>query len=110
MRWRRGRMDDDDAMAMGGQRHTELSLEPRHPSKATTNLCRQFGEESTKERDNFGGGGATEKGRGGGDLVEITSFPLNQFQTYLPATPVHRKDRNLFCMCPGSEAALSAPW
>ncbi len=60
-------MDDDDAMAMGGQRHAEISLAPRHPSEATTNLCRQFGEESTKERDDFGGGGTTEKGRGGGD-------------------------------------------
>ncbi len=67
MRWRQGRMDDDDAMAMGGQRHAELSLAPRPPSEATTNLCRQFGEESTKERDNFFWGGTTEKGRGGGD-------------------------------------------
>ena len=39
--------------------------------------------------------------------MEITSSPLNQFQTYLPAIPVQRKDRNLFRMCPGSEAALS---
>jgi hypothetical protein len=67
MRWRRGLIDDDDAMAMGGQQNAELSLAPRHPSEATTNLCRQFGEESTKERDNFGWGGTTEKGRGGGD-------------------------------------------
>ena len=38
----------------------------------------------------------------------LTSSSLNQFQTYLPATPaVQRKDRNLFRMCPGSEAALS---
>ena len=36
-------MDDDDAMAMGGQRHTERSGAPRHPSEATINLCRQFG-------------------------------------------------------------------
>jgi hypothetical protein len=61
MRWQRGRMDDDDAMAMGGQRHTELSLAQRHPSEATTNLCRQFGEELTKERDNFGGGGRQKR-------------------------------------------------
>jgi len=108
MRRRRGRMDDDDAMAMGVQRHAERSRAPRHPSEATINLCRQFGEESMRVRDNFGGG-ATEKGRGGGDRVDITSSPLNQFQTYLPATPVQRKDRNLFRMCPGSEAALSAP-
>ena len=66
MRWRRGRMDDDDAMVMGGQRHAERLGAPRHPSKATINLCRQFGEESTRVRDNFRGG-ATEKGGGGGD-------------------------------------------
>ncbi len=46
MRWRRGRMDDHDAMTMGGQRHAERSRVPRHPSEATINLCRQFGEES----------------------------------------------------------------
>jgi hypothetical protein len=56
MRWRQGQMDDSDAMAMGGQRHAERSGAPRHPSEATINLCRQFGEESTRERDNFGGG------------------------------------------------------
>ncbi len=39
MRWRRGQMDDDDAMAMGGQRHAECSQAPRHPSEATINLC-----------------------------------------------------------------------
>jgi hypothetical protein len=66
MRWRRGRIDDDDVMAMGSQRHAERSGAPRHPSEATINLYRQFGEESTRERDNFGGG-TTEKGRGGGD-------------------------------------------
>ncbi len=56
MRWRRVRLDDKDAMAMGGQRHAECSRAPCHPSEATINLCRQFGEESTRERDNFGGG------------------------------------------------------
>jgi hypothetical protein len=66
MRWRRGRMDEDNAMAMGGQRHAECLRAPRQPSEATINLCRQFGEESTRERDNFGGG-KTEKGRCGGD-------------------------------------------
>ncbi len=72
-------MDDNDAMAMGSQRHAECSRVPHQPSEATINLCRQFGEESTRERDIFGGG-TTEKGRGGGD-VEITSSSLNQFQT-----------------------------
>jgi hypothetical protein len=45
MRWRRGPMDDDNAMAMGGQRPAVRSRAPRHPSEATINLCRQFGEE-----------------------------------------------------------------
>ncbi len=52
-------------------------------------------------------GGATENDRGGGDRVDITSSPLNQFQTYLPATPVKRKDRNLFRMCPGRLLGVS---
>ena len=30
--------------------------------------------------------------------MEITSSPLNQFLTYLPATTVQRKDWNLFRM------------
>jgi hypothetical protein len=56
MRWQQGQMDDNDAMAMGGQRHAERSRAPRHQSETTINLCQQFGEESTRERDNFGGG------------------------------------------------------
>ena len=43
MRWQQGRMDYDDAMVMVGQRHAEHLRAPRHPSKATINLCRQFG-------------------------------------------------------------------
>ncbi len=43
MRWQQGRMDYDDAMVVVGQRHAEHSRVPRHPSKATINLCRQFG-------------------------------------------------------------------
>jgi hypothetical protein len=41
-------MDDNDAMAMGSQRQAERSQALQalhHPSKATINLCRQFGEE-----------------------------------------------------------------
>jgi len=59
-------MVNGNAMAKGRQRHAECSQAPRHPSEATINLCSQNGEESTRERDNFGGG-VTEKGRGGGD-------------------------------------------
>ncbi len=45
---RRG-WNDDDMMAMGSRALC-------HPSEeATINLCRQFGEESTRERDDFGG-------------------------------------------------------
>jgi hypothetical protein len=61
MRWQRGRINDNDEMAMGGQGHAECSRAPRHPSEATINLCRQFGEESTRERDNFGGGGRQKR-------------------------------------------------
>ena len=39
MRWRRGQMYDDDAMAMGGQPHAERSQAQHHPSEATINLC-----------------------------------------------------------------------
>ena len=57
----------------------------------------------------MGGDRMTEKGRGGGDLVEtfelhqITSLPL------LPRTQEQRMDWNLFRMRPGCPAALSAP-
>ncbi len=110
MRWRQGQKDDDDEMAMGGQQHTECLQAPRHPSEATINLCRQFGEELTRERDNFGGGGAIEKCRRGGDLVDIKSKPNKKIQNNQTATPVQKKDRNLFRMCPGREATILAPW
>jgi hypothetical protein len=48
MRWRRRRWNDADLMAMGSQALC-------HPSEVTINLCRQFGEELTRERDDFGG-------------------------------------------------------
>jgi hypothetical protein len=35
MRWWRGRMDDNNAMTMGGQRHAERSRAPRHPSETS---------------------------------------------------------------------------
>jgi hypothetical protein len=79
MRWRRGQMDDDDSMAMGGQRHAERSGAPRHPSEATINLCRQFGEESTRERDNFGGGddrkGSRWRRLSGDHFISTQSIP-----------------------------------
>ncbi len=80
-----------------------------HPSKATINLCQQFGEESMRERDNFGGG-RTEQGWGGRDWVEITSSPLDQIQINFPRTPEWQTHGILFRMCPGSKAALSTPW
>ena len=79
MRWRRGRMDDNDAMAMGGQRHAERSRAPRHPSETAINLCRQFGEESTRERDNFGGGddrkGSRWRRLSGDHFISTQSIP-----------------------------------
>ena len=79
MRWRRGRMDDDDAMAMGGQRHAERSRAPRQPSEATINLCQQFGEESTRERDIFGGGddrkGSRWRRLSGDHFISTQSIP-----------------------------------
>jgi len=47
MRWRQRRWNNDDVMAMGSRALC-------HPSEATVNLCQQFGEESTRERDDFG--------------------------------------------------------
>jgi hypothetical protein len=64
MRWQRGPMDEYDAMVMGGQQHAEHWQVLCHPFKSTINLCRQFREEKTRDRDSLGGG--AEKGRGGG--------------------------------------------
>jgi hypothetical protein len=79
MRLRRGQMDDDDAMTMGGQRHAERSGAPRHPSEATINLCRRFGEESTRERDNFGWGddrkGSRWRRLSGDHFISTQSIP-----------------------------------
>ncbi len=79
MRCRRGQLDDDDAMAMGGQRHTERSRTPRHPSEAKINLCRQFGEESMRERDNFGEGDDRKRSRwrrlSGDHFISTQSIP-----------------------------------
>ena len=48
MRWRRRRWNDDDMKVMGSRALC-------HPSEATINLYQQFGEKSTRERDNLGG-------------------------------------------------------
>jgi len=45
MRWQRGRMDDNDVMAMGGQRLAEDSQALQHPSESTINFCQKFREE-----------------------------------------------------------------
>jgi hypothetical protein len=52
----------------------------------------------------------TEKGRGEGDWMEITSSPLNHFQIDFPNTPELQTHGILFPMCHGSKAVLSAPW
>ena len=66
MRWRRGRMDDDDAMAMGGQSEQNTrerrTNHPRQQSTYVDSLGR-----SRRERGTISGEGTTEKGRGGGD-------------------------------------------
>jgi hypothetical protein len=55
-------------------------------------------------------GNRQQKGQGGGNLVGITSSPLNQFQINFLSTPEQKKHWNLFRMDPGSKAALLAPW
>ncbi len=55
MRWQQQQWDDNDLMVMGSKRCAEHLRELCHLSEATINLCQQFGEESTRERDNFGG-------------------------------------------------------
>jgi hypothetical protein len=47
MGWKQRRWNDNDLMRMGSRALC-------HPSEATINLCRQFGEELTIERDDFG--------------------------------------------------------
>jgi hypothetical protein len=79
IRWRRLQLDDNDAMAMGSQQHAERSRALCHPSEATINLCRQFGEESTRERDNFGGGddrkGSRWRRLSGDHFISTQSIP-----------------------------------
>ena len=79
MRWRRGQMDNNDAMAMGGQRHAKCSQAPCHLSEATINLCHQFGEESTRERENSGGGddrkGSRWRRLSGDHFISTQSIP-----------------------------------
>jgi len=58
----------------------------------------------------FRGTEGQERGRGGSDWVEITSSFLDQFQINFPHTPEWQTHGILFRMCPGSKAALSAPW
>jgi hypothetical protein len=55
MRWRHQQWGEDTVMAMGSLQRTKHPRALWHPSEATINLCQQFGEESTRERDNFGG-------------------------------------------------------
>jgi hypothetical protein len=62
-----------------------------------------------RERDELevwnDGGGSWGRGFGG-----VFRVPQNRFQTHIPPPPEREKDRNLFRMCPGRRAALSAPW
>ncbi len=78
---------------------------PRQQSTYADSLGR-----SRWERGTIFGDGRTENGRGGSDWVEITSSPLNQIRINFPHTPEWQSHGILFCMCPGSKAALLAPW
>jgi hypothetical protein len=99
MRWQRGQMDDNDAMAMGGQRHAKLLLAPCHPSETTTNLCRQFGEESTEERDNFRGEGRQK--RVAVEEIEWRSLhfhSINSKPTFRPPQYIERTGTYFACV------------
>ena len=78
MRWRQRQWNDDNLMAM----ETRALC---HPSEATISLCRQFGEESTRERDNFGGRkdrkGSRWKQLGGDHFISTRSIP-NQLSAH----------------------------
>jgi hypothetical protein len=97
MRWQRGRMDNNDAMAIGGQQHAERSRAPRHPSETAINLCRQFGEELTRERDNFGGGddrkGSRWRRLSGDHFISTQSIPN------LPSGPQYIERTGTYSAC-----------
>jgi hypothetical protein len=51
----RQQWDDNDVMAMSGQRHAECLQVLRHLLEATISQCGQFGEEEMRESGNLGG-------------------------------------------------------
>ncbi len=79
IRWRQVQLDDDDAMAMGSQQHTERSRALCHPSEATINLCWQFGEESTRESENFFLGGRQKRVKV--EAIEWRSFHIHSINS-----------------------------
>jgi hypothetical protein len=78
MRWQRRQWNDDNLMSMGSRALC-------HPSEATINLCQQFGEELTRERDDFGGRkdrkGSRWKRLGGDHFISTRSIP-NQLSAH----------------------------
>ncbi len=103
MLWGRRQWWDDDGKQEARERCAT------HPSQQSTHAD-SWGGGERQERGTIVGVRMTEKGRGGGDLVEtfelqeITSLP------FFPCTQEQQKDRNLFRMRPWCPAALSAPW
>jgi hypothetical protein len=98
--------DDNDGMMMGNRKLASAAP----PIRVNNQLMLIVGGGGGRqERGTIVGVRMTEKGRGGGDLVE--TFELQEI-TSLPfflRTQEQRKDQNLFRMRPGCPAALSAP-
>ena len=85
MQWRQQQRDNNNLMAMGSQRGAECLRDLCQPSKATINLCRQFGEKSMRERDNFWGREDRKRSRwkrlGGDHFISTQSNP-NQLSAH----------------------------
>jgi len=107
MRWQRQQWNDNDAMTTMWWRwaRERRATHPRQQSTYVDSLGRSWPERGTILGDR-----RTETGRTGSYWVEITSSPLDQFQINFLHTPEWQTHGILFCMCPGSKAALSAPW
>jgi hypothetical protein len=106
--WRQQQWDDNIVMVMGSQKRAKFLRALCHPFEETINICRKFGEESRRERYDFGGWekkGSRWKRLGGDHFISTQSIP-----THLPHTTEWKTHGILFRMCPRSKAALLAPW
>ena len=96
-RWQCDGEDDDGTTTIWWRWACErYPTHPRQPSTYVGSLGR-----SRQERERILEDGSTDKGRGGSDLMEITSSPLDQFQINFPHTPEWQTHGILFHMCPG---------